>query len=252
MCENQDLLMDTCLIAGRIMVESGSEAYRVEDTMERIAQSAGEEGSVSYVTATGVFMNLKEARLCQLDQVKTRSIDLEKVDAVNRLSREFAEKSISLEELYKQLFVIDTETLTFPFWLRILCAGFVSSTLMIVMGGTWENFIATFFIGMVSYIISFYGTNKLYVNYLSDLAASFFVGTLAFLAVKLGVGTSMDNMIIGGIMPLVPGLAITSSFRDILAGHLLSGISRGVEAIFTVSSIGMGIAVALKLFTIGG
>lgn len=53
------LLIDTCLLAGRIMMESGSEVYRVEDTMNRIAVNANEPNSNSYVTATGIFMGLK-------------------------------------------------------------------------------------------------------------------------------------------------------------------------------------------------
>lgn len=34
-------VMDICLTAGRLMIEGGSEMYRVEDTMLRIARNAG-------------------------------------------------------------------------------------------------------------------------------------------------------------------------------------------------------------------
>jgi len=51
------------------------------------------------------------------------------------------------------------------------------------------------------------------------------------------------------VMPLVPGVAITNSFRDILAGHLISGMARGTEAIFTAAAIGVGIA---TIFTLVG
>jgi uncharacterized membrane protein YjjP (DUF1212 family) len=50
------------------------------------------------------------------------------------------------------------------------------------------------------------------------------------------------------VMPLVPGVAITNSFRDILAGHLISGTARGTEAIFTAAAIGVGIATVFTLF----
>lgn len=59
---------------------------------------------------------------------------------------------------------------------------------------------------------------------------------------------NIDNIIIGAVMPLVPGVAITNSFRDILAGHLLSGTARATEAIFVAGSIGIGIAIVFKLF----
>ncbi|EOE6407042.1 threonine/serine exporter family protein, partial [Enterococcus hirae] len=44
-----DLLLDTCLLAGKIMMESNAEMYRVEDTMSRIALASGNYRLVSYV-----------------------------------------------------------------------------------------------------------------------------------------------------------------------------------------------------------
>lgn len=50
-------------------------------------------------------------------------------------------------------------------------------------------------------------------------------------------------------MPLVPGVPITNAVRDLLAGHLLSGIARGTEALITAGTIGIGIAVVFRFFT---
>jgi len=55
---------------------------------------------------------------------------------------------------------------------------------------------------------------------------------------------------IGAVMPFVPGVHITNSIRDILAGHLLSGISRGVEALLTACMIGFGVAMVFHFFNI--
>ncbi len=43
-----DLLLETCLLAGKIMIESDAEMYRVEDTMSRIALASGNYRMVSY------------------------------------------------------------------------------------------------------------------------------------------------------------------------------------------------------------
>ena len=50
------LVLNTCLKAGKIMMESGSEVYRVEDTMKRIALNAGLDDIQTYVTATGLIV----------------------------------------------------------------------------------------------------------------------------------------------------------------------------------------------------
>lgn len=53
-------------------------------------------------------------------------------------------------------------------------------------------------------------------------------------------------IIIGSVMPLVPGVPITNSVRDVLAGHLLSGLARGTEALLSASAIALGIAMVLR------
>ena len=83
-------VLNTCLKAGRLMIEGGSETYRVEDTMMRIARNAGITGARCFTTPTGIFMSLGEHSYTQVTQVKKRNINLELVDRVNELSREFA------------------------------------------------------------------------------------------------------------------------------------------------------------------
>ncbi|WP_150531046.1 threonine/serine exporter family protein, partial [Staphylococcus aureus] len=48
-------------------------------------------------------------------------------------------------------------------------------------------------------------------------------------------------------MPLVPGILITNDIRDLLAGDLLAGMSRGVEAALTAIAIGAGVAIVLLI-----
>ena len=86
------------------------------------------------------------------------------------------------------------------------------------------------------------------MRFLDMFVAAFVIGTFAIFSVKLSLANNIDHIIIGAVMPLVPGVAITNSFRDILSGDLLSGIARGIEAIFVAAAIGVGIATTLLLF----
>lgn len=246
----ENLLLETCLLAGKIMMESGSEVYRVEDTMNRIALSGGRTDSVSYVTATGIFISLKGTHQTQIENVGERSINLEKIVAVNQLSRDFAAKKINLNELSQSLKGIDAKYMNFPLWLQTLSAGIVSSTLMYIFGGTWFDFLATFVIGCLGYLLKHYAHGYLKITFLDYFIASLGIGIFAILAVNFNLAQSVDHLIIGSVMPLVPGVAITTSFRDVLAGHMISGLVRGTEAIIVAIAIGVGIATALM--TLGG
>ena len=54
---DQNQVLATCLLAGRIMIEGGSEMYRVEDTMRRIAVNAGQPDTLVFYHA---YRNLRQ------------------------------------------------------------------------------------------------------------------------------------------------------------------------------------------------
>ncbi|MGM0213040.1 threonine/serine exporter family protein [Enterococcus sp. AZ109] len=242
------LVLITCLKAGKIMMESGSEVYRVEDTMKRIAKNAGLEDMQTYVTATGLIVGSPSEECSQVIQITQQSINLEKVAAVNRASRLFAEGRLSLPDFYKHLDEIDNVTPDFPYMWKILASGVVSSTLMIILRESWLDFLATFVVGMLGFSVhSFFG-KKLEMKFLNDFLAALLIGVLAIFSVNFSFARDINNIVIGSIMPLVPGLAITNSFRDIMAGHLISGVARATEALFVAGAIGGGIIVAFNFF----
>lgn len=246
--KRQAQLLTTCLMAGRIMIESGSEMYRVEDTMRRIAQNAGVMDSHIFTTPTGLFMSLPTYDAVQIQQVTSQAINLEKVDRVNALSRQFADHQITLTALSQRLAVLYHDVPYFPLWLQVIAAAVVSCTIMIMFGGHWIDFLPSAVVGAAGYTVFYLVREQLSVSFLSEFLAAFTIGLLAWIFISLHFGRSLDMIIIGAVMPLVPGVAITNAVRDMLAGHLLTGIVRGIEALFSVSAIGIGIALVFRFF----
>ncbi|MEE1073087.1 MAG: threonine/serine exporter family protein, partial [Cellulosilyticum sp.] len=63
----------------------------------------------------------------------------------------------------------------------------------------------------------------------------------------------IEPVIIGCIMPLLPGVAFTTAVRDAISDELISGISRAVEALLMAVALATGIGVSLSLsYYIGG
>lgn len=72
-------------------------------------------------------------------------------------------------------------------------------------------------------------------------------GLLAGLAVRFGLGDSVDMISIGNIMLLIPGVALTNSLRDMFSGNTISGLMRFIEAILLALTIACGFALAASL-----
>ena len=69
-----------------------------------------------------------------------------------------------------------------------------------------------------------------------------------------GAPVNVDKMIIGTIMLLVPGIAITNVMRDVLVGDFLTALTRFAEVLIVGMAITVGVAMAITLtrFLTGG
>ena len=63
---------------------------------------------------------------------------------------------------------------------------------------------------------------------------------------------SANAAIIGGIMPLLSGLAMTTAVRDTVYGDLISGMTRALEALLLAAAVAMGVYVGLKFAAMMG
>jgi uncharacterized membrane protein YjjP (DUF1212 family) len=240
-------IMEVCLLAGKIMLQSGGETYRVEDTMMRIAASFGIEKTHSYVTPTGIIFSAEgtEPTKTKLIRISDRSTDLKKVAMVNSISRRISSGEVNLLEALELLKEIDSLNLTFPFMIQVVAASSASGCFMIMFDGGWNDFIPAMLSGGLGYLSFIYFHRFVPIKFFSEFLASFIIGLLSLIFVKIGVGHQLDKIIIGSVMTLVPGLLVTNAARDLMAGHLVSGLSKGAEAFLTAFAIGSGIAFVL-------
>jgi uncharacterized membrane protein YjjP (DUF1212 family) len=241
-------IMEVCLLAGKIMLQSGGETYRVEDTMMRIAAAFGIQTTHSYVTPTGIIFSAEgtEPTKTKLIRISERSTDLKKVAMVNSISRSISSGEMNINEALKQLKEIDSLDVTFPFKYQVAAASLASGCFMIMFNGGWNDFLPSMVTGGLGYLSFVYFHRFVPIKFFSEFLASFVIGLLSVLFVKLGLGNQLDKIIIGSVMTLVPGLLVTNAIRDLMAGHLVSGLSKGAEAFLTAFAIGAGIAVVLS------
>lgn len=246
---NADKLLQISTYAGRILLESGAEIYRVEDTMNRICFSYGFQDSESFVTATGIIASIYDdgKNHSTLKRITKRGINLNKIDKVNALSRRISQENISLDELYTELKIIDNEKV-YANKVTVLFAGFTAASFSFIFSGNIYDCFVSFIIGSILQAIAIrfrkISINEFFINFTCSAGAAF--GSI--LCHYLFSNTNIDKVIIGVIMLFVPGLAITNAVRDIIAGDYLAGITKGAEAILVAISVAAGSGVVLGLW----
>ena len=69
-------LIEMAVLAGEIMLVSGAEVYRIEDTVSRILKQSGLEGIEVFALATGIFATLSDPSISAITAVSYTHLTL--------------------------------------------------------------------------------------------------------------------------------------------------------------------------------
>ncbi len=237
-------LMHFALKAGEIMLSSGAETTRVEDTMERIMSKSN--ASIVECISVNTFLIAsivhEEETITLTRRIKNSSVNFEKICLVNNISRAFVSGKITLDEAERELEKADTMPEFAP-WLRILAYGVACGGFTLTYGGTGlDGFISFWFGTMLGGLLLITETRKVPYFFLHLIG-----GGLAGIGAELMIHFVHvpDMIIIGMITPLLPGRIMTNSIRDMLEGNFICGSTKLVEALLIAFAIAGGVSIGM-------
>lgn len=247
---NINKVLSTASFAGQIILESGGETYRVEETIIRIAKSYGLIDTESYVTPTGIICsasNEKHETISIVKRVKNRSVNLERIDLVNDLSRNLQNSPMDIDHLYNELVSI-SKSRRYPLYMDVFISAFAAAGFTLLFGGNIKDFICSYFIGIIIKLLlsvfTYLEINQFFINSICGAISAI----VAIIYTSIIPSTNIDMIIIGSIMLLAPGLSITNAIRDTISGDLVSGLTRAADAFLVAVSIAAGTGLVLSLW----
>ncbi len=253
--ENIRRLADTAMLAGELMLRSGADIYRVEDTMNRILDRDNTWWHEVVALPTALYLTVvidrensdKKETMSIVKRVESAGINLNTIYRVNHISRQLCLDKIGLEEAYEKLHSLD-EFSEYPDWYEYLAYIFISHGFLIMMHGSFLQFILTSLAAMMMSITKYITTKKGF-NAISINAASTFVMVVSALLFSKHIfaGLNTDVVIISCLVPLVPGVKCTTAVKDVLNGNYTSGMSRILEALVIALAVATGAGVAIAL-----
>lgn len=241
-------LLEAVVSAGKLLIESGAEIYRVEETMVRMTQSYRVQEAESYVTATGIMMSIKAqdktyTRICR---VRSGAVDLHCIDQINALSRSLVYHPISVDELSEKIEAISHRD-RYSDWVTILFGAIGAAGFALFFDGSLYECICSFFIGIVIRCLVLLLDRTTLNAFFSNCLGSMVAVLLSYGTRGIFPFVDVDIVIISSLMLLVPGLAITNAIRDTISGDYVSSLSRATEALLVALAIAVGAGVALRM-----
>lgn len=249
-CQNTSELVKVVRLCARMILENGGETYRAEETVNRICQAYEYEESDVFATPTGVFISVSKAEGSSescIVRIRSRGVNLEVIDQVNNISRQLTSGQIKLDKAAEVLQAINQNRKD-RVWLSALASGLSSGFFALLFRGSLFDFSVAMLCGVLVRLVSGLIKTVDMFNFTISLLGGFLIGVLSVLCVKIfGMG-NLDKIISGAMMPLLPGVSMTNAIRDTMRGDLVSGVSRGAEALLIALALAFGAGVVLKFY----
>ena len=237
--------------AGHILLENGAEISRVEDIMERIATHYGVSSGNFFVLSNGIFTTGQADKISKaggqastyanVEFIPLRGIQLSKVKAVNRLSYDIAADRCTLEMAKQRLKEIKNAPAK-PYWEQILGAAFGAAGFAAVFGGGFADCSAAFAVGALLQVFILFVSARHLSKIVGGISNALLATLLCILSWKIGLGASLSNVVIGAIMPLVPGVPFVNGVRDLANSDYIAGLTRLTDAMLGFFCIALGVS----------
>ena len=248
MTMSQEEVLNIALTAGKILLTSGAETYRVEDTIIRLCAWRKMGYVKVFVTPTFIIVGDEKAHgFTFMTRVMARTTNLSLISAVSDMSYTFGNWSLGYEET--KLYLEELRKRPTPSkYVTSVASGTVAACFAVMLGGSFADFGAAFLTGFAAMLAVKQLAVLRITSFWENALAGMIIAFVALTCCQLNSDCTQEKIIVGGIMPFLPGVAFTNGLRDFMAGDLLSGNSRIAEAFLFAASLAVGIAVVLRIW----
>ncbi len=246
--------VNLAIFAGELLLRNGAEAYRVEDTISRILKHYNYKNVETVTSITALYVSViddNDVATTLIKRIHTRTIDLNKIAEVNSISRQICEDKISPKEAFDKLNEVQ-QSKTYSDLMLIIGFAVTAFGFSYVLRNSLHDAFATLFVGIISGVFSVKACKNL--NRIAyPFILSTFISFSSIIACMFFKSADMNNVIVGGLMPLVPGVAAVNAVRDMLNGDYMCAQARLLDVFLVAMCIAFGVGFSLTLYRyIGG
>lgn len=232
-------IIATAVKIGKILIESGAETCKVEESITRICKYYGVV-TKPFVIPTCIMCSAKNSKgeiFSYIERINKSSTNLDKVHEVTKLITEI--NQYDYHEFIKKIGKISRKNGYSKKRNLIAYIGVTSFFALIFNGGIKEFIIS----GLSGFVLFYWIRLAEYIkinHYFKILVGGAISSMVVFFLFRLGLNGDITISVISSFMLMVPGIAFTNGIRDLISGDFVSGITRGIEALLIAASLAVG------------
>lgn len=244
-----DIFIRQLLNIGEAMYQSGGEISRIEDSLHRLGKTYGAKHVSVYAITSSIVLTAEfdnDFSVTQIRRITRRgSIDCQKMERLNQLCRDCEAHPLPVEGLQEKVLELLSEK---PSTQWIYFGQFVAAiAFTFFFGGNWKDaLIAAVGVGIIcllQHYVKRYFSAEVFFNLITSLITGVVINVISMII----PGLHVNQISIGVIMVLIPGIAITNSIRYILSGDIISSFEKLMDSLMQAFGIAAGFMLALFL-----
>ncbi len=247
--KKESVILNEILYIAYELLVAGSEVGRVEKEIENMCRAYEMEEVEVFIITSSIVVSVKGKSgnvITQTKRIREYRTDFTRLEFMEQLVEEICEKRRSVDWVRKRRKKIlcqqqwKGKTVTYC----IVCMIFT-----LFFGGNILDGLASFLTGVLVKMLFHFLSPAIRNQFAGNVFFSACVGFAAWTFCRLGMAHSLDKVIIGNIMLLIPGLAMINGMKDLIQGEMLTGLLRLTNAL--VQAVAIAIGVALVLIPLG-
>jgi uncharacterized membrane protein YjjP (DUF1212 family) len=247
-------VIDLALWAGQLLLQYGAESERIEQTIHRLGTGLGcdwmdilvSPNVIAVTTISGEEFRTKIRRVIGLN------VNLTIISAINRLSRRVEEGELDRFGVRKELDRISNIKSHYNRWLVVTMVGLACASFSRLFGGDAAVFVVTFIASAVAMVVRQELSRRYFNQFLVVIVTAFVAGVLASAADLLNLSSQPETALAASVLLLVPGVPLINAAEDLITGHMVTAVVRGIVGGIISLSIALGLLLAISLMGVRG
>lgn len=242
-------VIDLSLMAGQLLLQHGAETQQVEETIHRLGTALGcdwldilvSPNAIIITAISGAEFRTKTRRVTSL------GVNMGIITEVSRLHGRVVSGELDRVGLRAELNRITAMHSYYNRWLVVLMVGLACAAFARLFGAYWPSVGITFAASATAMFVRQELNKRRFNLFLVVMLTAFVAGMVASLAIRFHVDSEPSLALASAVLLLVPGVPLINAAQDMIKGHFVTGIVRGVTGALVALSIALGLLFAMTL-----
>ena len=237
------------LWAGQMLLQNGADTQRVEETVHRMGTALGCDWLDIVIMPDAIIastINNSEFRT-KVRRAPGRGVDMQKIAEISDLSFRAEKSELNRFSMRTELRRIDQLPRNYNRWQIVFAVGLACAAFSRLFGGDIAVFLVTFLASSTAMFVRQELHKHHFNSFLIAVVTAFVAGSLGSIATLLNLSSDPTIAMAASVLLLVPGVPLVNAAEDLLHGHILTGVLRGILGMLIVLSIALGLVLSFWL-----